>query len=186
MDVSDDSSSEYRPSPPAPQNTKGRKQAPTLPSVPQDKGKQKAVMPSDEETESSTDAGKWQVMALAIKKPTTRRHHPQATGQVHIPPCEKCMKRGEPCQVEMGGGSCVLCTRLKVKCKYSGTKGVRLGHGKKSEAEGKKRTKEKKTPTYVEESSESESEPESSRVSAVPAPAPARRRMALASEDDGK
>jgi hypothetical protein len=53
------------------------------------------------------------------------RCQPAATREMHETACEPCTKRGLTCEKEAGGGVCVSCCKLKIKCNHSAVKNVR-------------------------------------------------------------
>ena len=46
------------------------------------------------------------------------RKRPVATGRLYKPPCEKCQKDNQDCEVATGGGSCISCWWKKIRCMY--------------------------------------------------------------------
>ena len=61
-------------------------------------------------------------------KPPVKRTMPVATGQLYEPPCERCVKEKQDCQVARGGGSCVFCRWRKIRCMYGAARSKRPPH----------------------------------------------------------
>lgn len=56
------------------------------------------------------------------------RRAPRGTGELHPEPCANCENKDLRCEVEVGGGACVICFRRKIKCKYSIIVKTESGH----------------------------------------------------------
>ena len=94
------------------------------------KGKQRAKrsdIGNEDDGAMHSDVEMTPLETAAATKPTHKRRDaaPAPGGELHIPPCQQCANKEQPCKKEIGGGACFGCTKLKIKCEYSGVKGQR-------------------------------------------------------------
>ena len=95
------------------------------------KGKQRAKrsdISNEDDRAMYSDVEMTPLETAATTKPTHKRRNaaPAPGGELHIPPCQQCANKQQPCRKEIGGGACFRCTKLKSKCEYSGVKGQRV------------------------------------------------------------
>jgi hypothetical protein len=78
------------------------------------KGKGKSRAKSPRNGSEASPRGKDHLGELPKQKGVGRKA--KATGELHVPPCERCRKAGEACQKEVKRGPCVRCKQKKVGC----------------------------------------------------------------------